>query len=151
MRRRRCGRWRATMHFSCSHLDCSTLRCLRRRFCRCRRRTRCAKAWDSSRAWTRDFKEAPTFYWLYTLLIVGGAISVLILPDAQLINFAILSQVLNGVLLPVVIILMLMLINRQDLMGKHKNSHLWNVVAWGTSIIVIGMTGVMLWGMIPGH
>ncbi|MGA8740333.1 MAG: Nramp family divalent metal transporter [Terracidiphilus sp.] len=99
----------------------------------------------------KNFKEAPTFYWLYTLLIVGGALTVLLLPDAQLINFAILSQVLNGVLLPVVIILMLLLINRQDLMGTHKNSHLWNVVAWGTSIIVIGMTGVMLWGMIPGH
>ena len=60
----------------------------------------------------KSFKEAPTFYWLYTLLIVGGAATVLLLPDAQLINFAILSQVLNGVLLPVVIILMLLLINR---------------------------------------
>jgi Mn2+/Fe2+ NRAMP family transporter len=99
----------------------------------------------------KSFREAPTFYWLYTLLIAGGGLTVLILPDAQLINFAILSQVLNGVLLPVVIILMLMLINRKDLMGKHKNSQVWNVVAWGTSIIVIGMTGVMLWGMIPGH
>jgi len=68
-----------------------------------------------------------------------------------LINFAILSQVLNGVLLPVVIILMLLLINRSDLMGEHKNTGLWNVIAWSTSIIVIGMTGVMLWGMIPGH
>jgi Mn2+/Fe2+ NRAMP family transporter len=59
--------------------------------------------------------------------------------------------VLNGVLLPVVIILMLMLINRKDLMGEHRNSPLWNVIAWATSIIVIGMTGVMLWGMLPGH
>ncbi|MGA8087179.1 MAG: Nramp family divalent metal transporter [Terracidiphilus sp.] len=99
----------------------------------------------------KSFREAPFFYWLYTLLIAGGAITVLILPDAQLINFAILSQVLNGVLLPVVIILMLMLINREDLMGKHKNRPLWNVIAWGTSIIVIVMTMVMLWGMIPGH
>ena len=99
----------------------------------------------------KSFKEAPTFYWLYTLLIVGGAATVLVLPDAQLINFAILSQVLNGVLLPVVIILMLLLINRQDLMGKYKNSHIWNVVAWSTSVIVIGMTGMMLWGMLPGH
>ena len=99
----------------------------------------------------KSFREAPFFYWLYTLLIAGGAATVLILPDAQLINFAILSQVLNGVLLPVVIILMLLLINRDDLMGKYKNSHLWNAVAWGTSIIVIGMTIVMLWGMIPGH
>jgi Mn2+/Fe2+ NRAMP family transporter len=99
----------------------------------------------------KNFKEAPFFYWLYTLLIVGGAVTVLLLPDAQLINVAILSQVLNGVLLPVVIILMLMLINRQDLMGNYKNSRLWNVIAWATSIIVIGMTLVMLWGMIPGH
>jgi Mn2+/Fe2+ NRAMP family transporter len=99
----------------------------------------------------KSFKEAPFFYWLYSLLIAGGAVTVLLLPDAQLINVAILSQVLNGVLLPVVIILMLMLINRQDLMGEHKNSRLWNVIAWGTSIIVIGMTLVMLWGMIPGH
>ena len=75
----------------------------------------------------------------------------LLLPDAQLINVAILSQVLNGVLLPVVIILMLMLINRADLMGEHKNSRLWNVIAWGTSLIVIGMTMVMLWGIVPGH
>jgi NRAMP (natural resistance-associated macrophage protein)-like metal ion transporter len=99
----------------------------------------------------KTFKEAPFFYWLYSLLIAGGALTVLLLPDAQLINVAILSQVLNGVLLPVVIILMLMLINRQDLMGKYKNSRLWNVIAWATSIIVIGMTLVMLWGMMPGH
>ena len=99
----------------------------------------------------KGFREAPFFYWLYTLLIAGGALTVLILPDAQLINFAILSQVLNGVLLPVVIILMLLLINREDLMGKYKNSRLWNWVAWGTSIVVIGMTMVMLWGMVPGH
>ena len=99
----------------------------------------------------KNFKEAPFFYWLYTLLIAGGAVTVLLLPDAQLINVAILSQVLNGVLLPVVIILMLLLINRSDLMGEHKNSRLWNWIAWGTSIIVIGMTMVMLWGMMPGH
>ena len=99
----------------------------------------------------KNFKEAPFFYWLYTALIVGGGATVLVLPDAQLINFAILSQVLNGVLLPVVIILMLLLINRKDLMGSHKNSRLWNVIAWSTSVIVIGMTMVMLWGMIPGH
>jgi Mn2+/Fe2+ NRAMP family transporter len=99
----------------------------------------------------KSFREAPTFYWLYTALIAGGGITVLLLPDAQLINFAILSQVLNGVLLPVVIILMLLLINRRDLMGEHKNSGLWNVIAWGTSIIVIVMTLIMLWGMIPGH
>ncbi len=99
----------------------------------------------------KSFKEAPFFYWLYSLLIAGGAITVLVLPEKELISFAILSQVLNGILLPVVIILMLLLINRRDLMGEHKNSRLWNVIAWSTSIIVIGMTFVMLWGLIPRH
>ena len=99
----------------------------------------------------KNFKEAPFFYWLYTLLIAGGAVTVLILPDAQLVKFAIYSQVLNGVLLPVIIILMLLLINRKDLMGEHKNSRIWDVIAWSTSLIVIGMTLVMLWGLMPGH
>ncbi|MDR3725253.1 MAG: Nramp family divalent metal transporter [Terracidiphilus sp.] len=99
----------------------------------------------------KSFKEAPFFYWIYTVLIAGGALAVLLLPDAQLINVAILSQVLNGVLLPVVIILMLLLINRSDLMGNFKNSRLWNVIAWTTSLVVIGLTMTMLWGMMPGH
>jgi NRAMP (natural resistance-associated macrophage protein)-like metal ion transporter len=99
----------------------------------------------------KSFRQAPFFYWLYTLLIAGGAITVLLLPDATLIQFSVASQVLNGILLPVIIILMLMLINRSDLMGEHKNSRLWNVIAWATSIIVIILTLVMLWGMMPGH
>ncbi len=99
----------------------------------------------------KSYREARFFYWLYGGLIAGGAVTVLILPDSQLVNFAIWSQVLNGVLLPVIIILMLLLINRSDLMGKHKNSPLWNVIAWATSVVVIAMTLVMLWGMIPGH
>jgi NRAMP (natural resistance-associated macrophage protein)-like metal ion transporter len=100
----------------------------------------------------KSFREAPFFYWLYTLLVVGGAATVLVLPDRLLINFAILSQVLNGILLPVIIILMLMLINRKDLMGEHRNSPLWNIIAWATSLIVIGMTLVMLWGILfTGH
>jgi NRAMP (natural resistance-associated macrophage protein)-like metal ion transporter len=99
----------------------------------------------------KSFKEAPFFYWLYTLLIAGGAVTVMVLPVSKLVSFAILSQVLNGILLPVIIILMLMLINRRDLMGEHKNSRLWNFIAWSTSIIVIGLTLVMLWGLIPGH
>src|SRR5450755_4786914 len=92
----------------------------------------------------KSFKEAPFFYWLYTLLIAGGAIAVLALPDSQLVAMAILSQVLNGVLLPVVIVLMLILINRKDLMGEHANSRWFNLVAWLTAIIVIGLSIAML-------
>ncbi len=87
----------------------------------------------------RTFKEAPIFYWLYTLLIAGGAITVLILKDTQLVTMAIFSQVLNGILLPIVIVLMLILINRKDLMGEHVNSRAFNIIAWATSVIVIGL------------
>jgi Mn2+/Fe2+ NRAMP family transporter len=92
----------------------------------------------------KSFKEAPVFYWLYTLLIAGGAIAVLVLPDSQLVSMAILSQVLNGILLPVVIVLMLILINRKDLMGIHVNSKLFNIIAWITCIIVIGLNVALI-------
>lgn len=91
----------------------------------------------------KTFKEAPVFYWLYTLLIIGGA-AVVLIPNFPLVRITILSQVLNGVLLPIVIIYMLLLINRKDLMGKHTNSTWFNVVAWGTAVIVIALSAVML-------
>jgi NRAMP (natural resistance-associated macrophage protein)-like metal ion transporter len=92
----------------------------------------------------RSFKEAPFFYWLYSLLIAGGAFVVLFIPNAQLVRMAILSQVFNGLLLPLVIVFMLLLINRKDLMGENVNSHLFNVLAWTTAVIVIGLSVVMM-------
>ena len=146
-----CARWPATTPSSSSPSASSTPRCSRPPSCRFPRPTPCARAWASSRAWTRASAKRPSSTGSIRCSSSGGALTVLLLPDAQLINVAILSQVLNGVLLPVVIILMLLLINRTDLMGEYKNSRLWNGIAWGTSIIVIGMTLVMLWGMMPGH
>jgi Mn2+/Fe2+ NRAMP family transporter len=62
----------------------------------------------------------------------------------------ILSQVLNGVLLPFVLYFMLKLINNKALMGKHTNSRWFNVVAWSTAVIVVGLTVVMLWQQMSG-
>jgi Mn2+/Fe2+ NRAMP family transporter len=90
----------------------------------------------------KRFKEAPFFYWLYTILIAGGA-AVVLIPNFPLIKWAIESQALNGILLPLVIVLMLLLINRKDLMGKHTNSHWFNAIAWLTAIIV-SILSVML-------
>ncbi len=90
----------------------------------------------------KKFHEAPFFYWLYTALIAGGA-AVVLIPNFPLIKWAIESQALNGVLLPVVIVLMLLLINRKDLMGKHTNSHWFNAIAWLTAIVV-SILSVML-------
>lgn len=90
----------------------------------------------------RKFHEAPFFYWLYTILIAGGA-AVVLIPNFPLIKWAIESQALNGILLPIVIVLILLLINRKDLMGKHTNSRLFNAIAWTTAVIV-SILSVML-------
>jgi len=89
------------------------------------------------------FKEAPTFYWLYTALVVfGGAI--ILIPGAPLLKILILSQVGNGVWLPIVLIFMIMLSNRKDLMGDKTNGAVFNVIAWTSSAIMIVLTLVLL-------
>jgi Mn2+/Fe2+ NRAMP family transporter len=97
----------------------------------------------------KSFKQAPFFYWLYTLLIVAGA-AVVLIPNFPLVTMTILSQVLNGVLLPFVLYFMLKLINNKALMGKHTNSQWFNVVAYATAVIVVGLTVVMLWQSVSG-
>jgi len=92
----------------------------------------------------KKFSEAPTFYWIYTFLILGGASFVLI-PHLPLIKLILFSQVANGVLLPFVLIFMLKLVNKTELMGNYKNSLLGNVIAWGTSAIMIGLTIALIW------
>jgi len=91
----------------------------------------------------KSFKEAPFFYWFYTLLIVLGA-GVVLIPNFPLVRVTILSQVLNGVLLPVIMIFMLRLINKHELMGEHTNSRWFNWVAWATAGIVIALSLVAL-------
>ncbi|QNI30192.1 divalent metal cation transporter [Alloacidobacterium dinghuense] len=91
----------------------------------------------------KSFRQAPFFYWLYTLLIAGGA-AVVLIPDFPLVQFSIFSQALNGILLPIVIVFMLRLINRKDLMGTHVNSHWFNVAAWLTAIIVTVLSGMLV-------
>lgn len=92
----------------------------------------------------RKLKEAPTFYSLYTLLIVVGA-GIILIPKAPLLKILVLSQVANGIWLPVVLIFILLLINRRDLMGDHVNGWLFNVIAWGSSIIMIILTLVLVY------
>ena len=84
----------------------------------------------------KSFKEAPFFYWFYTSLIVLGA-GVVLWPNFPFVKMIILSQVFNGLLLPVVMIFMLKLINKHELMGEHTNSTWFNVAAWITAAIVI--------------
>jgi NRAMP (natural resistance-associated macrophage protein)-like metal ion transporter len=97
----------------------------------------------------KSFSEAPFFYWLYTLLIALGA-GVVLIPNFPLVRVVILSQVLNGILLPVIMIFMLKLINKHELMGEYTNPVWFNWLAWGTAAIVIGLSLVLMWSQITG-
>ena len=87
----------------------------------------------------KKFHEAPAFYWLYTLLIITGA-GVLLVPRFPLAHIMVLSQVVNGVMLPFVLIFTVRLINDRELMGRYVNSQRYNIVAWTTVVVMIALT-----------
>ncbi|MBI3810626.1 MAG: divalent metal cation transporter [Nitrospirae bacterium] len=87
----------------------------------------------------KTFREAPQFFWFYTALVVIGALLIL-LPNVHLVFIMFISQVINGLMLPFVLIFMLLLINRKELMGDYVNSRLFNGIAWTTTGIMIALT-----------
>src|SRR5215469_2673266 len=97
----------------------------------------------------QKFSEAPVFYWLYTILIAAGA-GVVMTPNFPLVKIIIFSQVINGVVLPFVLIFMLVLVNRRELMGDFVNSRLFNVIAWATTVVMIGLTVAWFWSLHAG-
>jgi len=96
------------------------------------------------------FSEAPFFYWLYTFLIIAGGALVLLIPAQRLIEIVLWSQVLNGIVLPFVLIFMLLLINKKELMGEYTNTRLFNVVAWATTVIVVALSLALMVASIGG-
>ena len=68
----------------------------------------------------------------------------ILLPNVPLVKISILSQVINGAVLPFVLIAMLVLINKRELMGKYVNSRAFNAIAWATTVIMIVLTIVLL-------
>jgi NRAMP (natural resistance-associated macrophage protein)-like metal ion transporter len=91
----------------------------------------------------KSWREAPAFYWLYTILVVMGA-GLMLIPQINLIKVMFWSQVINGVMLPFVLIFMLILINNRDLMGDYVNSHFYNIISWVTVAVMIGLTVLMV-------
>ena len=87
----------------------------------------------------KQWNEAPVFYWLFTLLIVIGG-GVILIPDFPLVRMILLSQVLNGVLLPFVLIYMTIIVNRKTIMRDWTNSRAYNTVAWTAVAVMIGLT-----------
>lgn len=100
-----------------------------------------AFGWESSIS--RNWKEAPMFFGIYTALIVIGA-GIILLPIKSLIEAMLLSQTLNGLLLPVILIVMLRLINDKRLMGHHVNGRIFNALAWLTVSILIVLAIILI-------
>jgi Mn2+/Fe2+ NRAMP family transporter len=84
---------------------------------------------------SRSFREAPIFLGTFTFLVAVGA-AIAVIPNLPLIRVLLVTQVINGLLLPIVLLAVLRLVNDRELMGSHVNSPLYNVLAWATAIIV---------------
>jgi NRAMP (natural resistance-associated macrophage protein)-like metal ion transporter len=100
-----------------------------------------AFGWE--RGVSTSWSEAPIFNGLYTALIAIGA-AVVLLPGLPLIQVIVATQLLNGVLLPIVLIFVLRLVNDSDLMGKHTNGRVFNILSYATTAILIGLTVALL-------
>ena len=84
---------------------------------------------------SRSFREAPIFLGVFTFLVAVGA-AIAMVPDLPLFRVLLVTQVINGLLLPVVLFAVLRLVNNRELMGAHVNGPVYNVAAWLTAIVV---------------
>ena len=91
----------------------------------------------------RSFKDAPGFFGIY-LAMVGIGAGLILWPKAPLITIMVLSQTLNGILLPFILLFMLRIVNDKEVMGPHVNSPLMNLIAWGTAFVLIVLTFLLI-------
>jgi len=97
----------------------------------------------------KKFSEAPQFYGLYSLLIILGA-GIILLPGIPLFPVMYISQVINGIVLPVLLIFILVLINDKKLMGDYVNKRVYNFLSWATVIGLILLSFGLLISMLRG-
>jgi Mn2+/Fe2+ NRAMP family transporter len=95
-----------------------------------------AFGWESSLS--RSVKEAPVFFIIFTSFIVLGA-AIILLPIQSLVQAMLVSQTINGLLLPVILVVMLFLINDKRIMGHFTNGRVFNILAWVTTVILIAL------------
>ena len=90
----------------------------------------------------KKWEEAPEFYFLYTSILILAA-GIILIPHAPLIAISLWSQVINGILLPIVLVCMILLINNSDIMGRYVNKPFTNVIGWST-VIILALLSFML-------
>ena len=107
------------------------------------------EAFGFERGVDRGIGEAPAFFGIFTFLIVVGALAVLI-PGVPLVPMILLSQDVNGLILPAILVYMLVLVNDRRLMGRYVNRRLANAVAGVTIAGLILLTALLLTSSLPG-
>ena len=90
----------------------------------------------------KTLKEAPEFFTLFTIIIIVG-IAIILIPGAPLIQITLGSQVINGMLLPVVLICMMLIVNNKEIMGEYVNNKIKNAVGWITIVVLIILTAIL--------
>ncbi len=98
-----------------------------------------SEAFGWERGLDKRFREAPMFFGMLTVMIAVGSIIVLVTPKALLFQLILISQVINGVLVPIIIVFIVLLANKKRLMGEYTNSRAFNIIAWGS----VGLISVM--------
>ena len=93
------------------------------------------EAFGFEKGLSNSFREAPIFLGVFTFLVALGAL-IAMMPGLPIISVLLATQVINGVLLPVVLFAILRLVNDRELMGSYVNGALYNVGAWATVLIV---------------
>ncbi|MDP4206397.1 MAG: Nramp family divalent metal transporter [Bacteroidota bacterium] len=91
----------------------------------------------------KKWDEAPEFYVLYTSILVISA-GIILVPNAPLIAISLWSQVINGILLPVVLICMILLVNNKKIMGEYVNKPINNFIGWAAVVVLIGLSSLLL-------
>ena len=92
---------------------------------------------------SQTYEEAPVFFGLYTALIVIGA-GLVMLPGISLYQIMLTSQVVNGVLLPPILIFMVLIARNRNIMGKYANPSWYNFISWAFTVILITLTIMLL-------
>jgi len=102
-----------------------------------------SEAFGFEKGVSSSFREAPIFLGIFTFLVALGAL-IAMMPGLPLIQVLLVTQVINGVLLPVVLIAVLRLVNNRELMGVHVNGPILNIAAWLTTIVVSGLSLLLI-------
>jgi Mn2+/Fe2+ NRAMP family transporter len=92
---------------------------------------------------SRSFREAPIFIGVFTFLVAVGA-AIAVIPNLPLIRVLLVTQVINGMLLPIILFAVMRLVNDREIMGANVNGRLYNLGAWLTVIIVTALSLLLI-------